>query len=118
MKKAFATIVLIPVTVLLLDWSIAILQVKSYVRSIGNKNILLALEQRSKPGLTRKEVEKPIEGYREVREAKKDDALVVAYGYWFGIIPPLSMSGLKYVGEVELVYSQEGKVMKSWYWIN
>ena len=85
---------------------------------VGSADFLAALTTRIKPGMTRTRVEEILSGFRDREESREDGKLIAGYGYWFGFMPPLSRSGLKYVGEVIVTYDGGGRVIETSYWYN
>lgn len=111
------------VTVLVLivaDHIVGRIQVRRFLsmQRIGNGLVFEILSKRISAGMTEREVQGVLRGFREMEKTSVDGSYVVSYGYWFGFLPPMSKSGLKYWGEVEVEYTLAGYVIESSYWYN
>jgi hypothetical protein len=97
----------------------ATLASRDLVNRVGCEDYLACLEARVSIGMTRQHVERSLVGFRSSEAyAAVEGGYVVSYGYWFGFIPPIPRYGLKYVGEVVVTYSDNGKVIKVSHWYN
>lgn len=100
------------------DWLLARTQADVFSKRTGAEDFLTALESRIPVGLPREQVELQLVGFGEREIVQERDGYIVGYGYWFGFLPPLSKSGMKYVGEVIVSYSVDDRVQSSSYWYN
>lgn len=118
MRAAVAGIFLFLLFLLIGDWLSARTQADAIRVRTGTEDFLAALESRIPVGLPREQVELQLAGFREREIVQERDGYIVGYGYWFGFLPPLSKSGMKYVGEVIVSYSVDDRVQSSSYWYN
>lgn len=100
------------------DYTVAAVQMKALSSRVGNDDLLRALSDLIAPGMTRSEVEHLLNGFRESKTSPETGQYSVSYRYWFGIIPPLGPAEIKLIGAVDVVYSNEGRVKRSHYWLN
>lgn len=118
MKRIGIAVALLVCLTLLADWATAYSQARTVQQRLGNDDILAAFSRKVHPGMKRPEVESVLQGYRSRDAEERDGELTVRYGYWFGFLPPLSSVQIKYLGEVVVTYSKEGRVLDSSYWLN
>lgn len=94
-KYGFVLLALILVT----DTLLARWQLNSFCRQVGSEDFLAVLGSRIKPGMTRLEVDRVVEGYRTLEVENRESEEIIGYGYWFGFIPPFRKTGVKFAGE-------------------
>lgn len=105
--------------VLFADALISRRQGARFVSQVGKADFLSALSERVSPGDSRQEAEVKLRGYRRLREETASDGRhIVAYEFWFGYLPPLTRSGLKFAGEVVVTYDSNWRVAESSSWEN
>lgn len=119
MKRVLVSVAAILALLFIADWTVASIQSKSFDNRVGGSDILERLDSKVVKGATREEAERVLAGFREVKVTNNDEGYQVSYGYWFGFLPPIrGRSGLKFVGEVVIVYSTDDRVVRSSYWYN
>lgn len=104
---------------LVADYTIATLQIRALILRVGSADVLRALNNLIVPGMTQPDAERMLEGFQEARISPcEGDKCLVSYRYWFGLIPPIGVPEIKLIGAIEVVYSKDGYVKESHYWIN
>ena len=118
MKNVLAAILVSLISVLAADFFVVRLQINSMERRLGGRDFFERMTASLAPGMERTEAEDIIRGFRELDVDSEEGKYSVRYGYWFGFIPPLSKSGLKFIGEVRVAYSTDGRLLEASYWYN
>lgn len=118
MKKILASGLVLVLLSLVADLIVVRIQVGLMERRLGGRDFLERMTSSLKPGMKRFEVEGRIRGFREVNVQSLDGAYLLSYGYWFGFMPPLSKSGFKFVGEVQVTYSSDHRLLEASCWNN
>jgi hypothetical protein len=118
-KRIGCSLLVVIVAVLLIDLALSAILSRVFIRQVGSDDYLGALERRISVGMSRIEAEGRLIGYRKAKEqVNEENGLTIAYGYWFGFLPPMSPYGIKYAGEVIVAYSPAGRVIDTSHWYN
>ena len=118
MKRLILVALLFVPVVFLADLAISIVHAHLFNAQIGGGEILPTLCKKIRHGMRRSEVEHRIDGFRETRREPRDQGYAIAYGYWFGFIPPLGSSEFKLIGKVVVSYSSETRAVECSFWYN
>lgn len=118
MRRWIACVLLVVPLCLIVDFGASILHAYLFRREVGSLEILPALCDRVRPGMSRSEVERQLDGYRELRLEPDSEGYSMAYGYWFGFIPPLGKSEIKLVGEIYVSFSGTNRAIECSFWYN
>ena len=100
------------------DLGVTVLHARLFQLRVGSPEILPALCKKVRAGMPRPEVERQLAGFRELRQGHDNAGYVIAYAYWFGIIPPLGPAEIKLVGEIDVSYSRFHKAKECSFWYN
>lgn len=118
MKRILASGLALIFFSLVVDLVVVRVQIGLMERRLGGRDFLERMTSSLEPGMRRSEVEGRIRGFRDIDVQFLDNAYLVSYGYWFGFMPPLSKSGLKFVGEIQVTYSSDSRLLEASYWNN
>ena len=117
-KYLLLTFLLGMVMLAIADREITGLQASRFLTRVSSEEVFETLTAQISIGMSRKQVEEILAGYRSAEVTPRDDGYLVSYGYWFGFLPPWGLYRLKFWGEIEVRYSPQGKVTKASYWYN
>lgn len=118
MKAAALGFILLLVALVAGDGIVARSQSNAMRLRTGSEDFLAALESQIQVGLSREQVELRLAGFREREVVQREDGYTVGYGYWFGVLPPWSKTGTKYVGELVVTYSADDRAQTVSHWYN
>ena len=119
MKRWLIVVLLFVPVAFLVDLGISVLQAYLFRMRIGQYDILPALCEKVRPGMSLQEVERQLDGFRDSRIEPNEGGFLKSYIYWFGIIPPFGGDlSFKLLGEVQVAFSSDQSAEKCSFWYN